>query len=180
MIELILEAVRDRLRSLNGWTVHQCGLQVDATPPPTASQWYVAIDEDGVSADGQLENYWLKETSRIVVAVWRSCGEVPADMLGTLNLWEDRYRPLINSLAKLERKVIQGIHQRFEIMNAVNSVITSDQGTYGELMTETMFYRGRTKTEPFLEDQQGRRKLYVGRRLRFAGGGRTQSIENVR
>ena len=79
----LLEAAQDHLRTELALADHFCGVQPDGDPPPAAGEFYVAIDEGGISAPGGTEN-WLLEQLTIVVSIMRRTGQYMKDRQGNV------------------------------------------------------------------------------------------------
>lgn len=182
MMGLVLKVVRDHLMELYGWDHTVCGVHMQAHPPATCGQWFIALDDGGIQQVASEKEAWMKERAMFVVAVWRRCGEIPTDKSGDMLLWHPIYRDFGNSLEQLERQVLQGIAgDRYVLLSEIRTLTQCDPGKYGDCPSMPPRYLGRGPTEFLtLPDQQANREqnAFVGRRLRFSGFDRTQSLDS--
>lgn len=154
------------------------GVEWEALPPATAGDWYVAIDDGGVSGQGQPQDYYLHEQAQVIIGVWRRQTETPRDRIGRLMLRTDKYRPQAQSLEMIERQIVTMLHFGYGLMSKMNTTIQATTGL-GDCVTMPLIYRGRSRNEavdlPGFKSQEY--QTFIGRRLKFSGLDRTQGVE---
>lgn len=180
MIDLALETVVESLIarwSSVDWDSRKVGIEYENTPPKTARNFYVSVNESGeteTSVEGSAE---LRERMEIEVAVWRQVSEFPVDRLGEVMMYSNAYRATANPLNTMQRRAIAAIHQQYPVMNDFNSKI-EDLQTGGDLYglaSLPLKYRGRSRTENLiLPESENSAVFWLGRRLMFSGFDRTQ------
>jgi len=173
-MDYVLEATAAYLRSKNGWEVSQCDINV--SPPPAAGQFYVCIDDGGVDQLARAEDYWLKEAFVVEVAIWRRPGQLPKDRLKELLKNTSRLMAEMKTINPLERAVVKTLHKSQGWRGYANTLAGLPIGGKGDLFRVPLIYQGRSKNE-FFTDPDGNE--FFGRRLRFRGADRTQSIEDM-
>jgi len=180
MMSVVLEVMRDYLRfryAADGWDRRTVGIQFEGLPPPTASQFYVSIDDGGVEQTAQPNQAWLRERYTVVVGVWRQQTATAGDHRGEMGLFDDRYRSTVQTIEQLERKVMTAIHLNNTLRSTCDDFVAADTAKYGETgYNQPLTYQGRTPNEvvspPALT--QGEPRAYLGRRLTFRGCDRIQ------
>lgn len=177
-VAMAMEATRDHLRTQLDSPDMQCGIQYRAEPPLTAAQWYVAIAELATES-GSIATYSLKETLNIQIGLWRNTGHIARDRSGQASHETDFYRPQIKNLEKLERLVLQYVHQVWAIVNAANQTYELPSIERGATFLSPWRFVGRGPTETFGAASEGTVITFLGRRLRFTGFHREQLIGNV-
>ncbi len=176
---MVLEGLRDFLRKENGWTFTRCDIQHKSTPPALARGLFIALDDAGVTA-GPQENYYLQEQFGITVGVWIETAIQPADMSGNTELKTAKYIEGGVTLDDLERRMIRQLHQKYDTMAFVNCKFGLP-GENGDKFIAPMFYGGSGKTEAVNPNPQNDRAAqWFGRRLRFSGFNRNQTIDCMR
>ena len=170
---VVLKQVRDHLRNSMSLGVDQCGIAPGGSPPETAAEFYIAIDESQVRSTARDH---LNEVYEIEIAVWRRPGQFPADQQGDLTLADDPYLAGILTLDDLERAVIRNIHANYaDVTAAANTAIGAPSEQAGDVFQLAMYYAGRAGTE-VIKHETGRDAAWFGRRLKFAGMNRVQSL----
>lgn len=172
----VLATVRDRLRTEIPLAVEQCGIQPGGTPPSTAGEMYVAVDELGVVSDGKCV---LRETYSVEVCLWRRIGQFPGDRLGDVHLKEDPYVATARTLDVVERDVLRLIHANYlHIVAAANEAAAAGTPAGGDVFQLALYYEGRSRTESFRPAKGAWRDAWLGRRLKFSGLTRVQANPN--
>lgn len=171
---MVLEGVRDWLRTQNNWDVKTCGVQMGNVPPNTAGPKYISLDDDGVDT-GPDNTHALTEIFGLEIAIWRRPGHLTKDYRDQAYLPEDRYLPEISNLHDLERRVVFFLHQRWDLVAWLNTKYGLPDSGKGDNFTGQLVYRGRSKLDSVATDKG---ELYIGRRLRFRGLRRVQKITN--
>jgi hypothetical protein len=171
---MVLEGVRDWLRTKNEWDHMTCGVMAGSIPPNRAGQKYVALDDDGVDT-GPDNTHGLTEIFGLEVGIWRRPGHLPKDQQWNMVIPEDVYLPEVDNLNKLERNVIFLLHQRWDLAAWLNQKYGLPSSATGDAFTGQLVYRGRSKIEAASGDGTNR---FIGRRLRFRGLRRVQKITN--
>ena len=100
---VVLQRVRDHLRSALALSADQCGVRVGGHPPASSGELYVAVDELGVECTARDH---LREVYVVEVALWRRVGQWPDDRAGDALLRDDAYLAGALTLDRLERSVI--------------------------------------------------------------------------
>ena len=157
-----------------------CSIQPDGWPPKTAHEWYVAIDEQKVTAVGQNEDQ-IQEVFDISIWVCRRVGQVPMDYRKLMLLWQDPYRDTETanmSPERVERQVIAGVHLGWDIVDEANdNNLDGPLGTsvFGDKFTMPLFYKGRGSLTQ--EQQPGESGFWARKQLNFSGMLRTQAMD---
>ena len=170
----VLKQVRDHLRDALSLGVDQCGIQPDGVPPDSADEFYLAVNEMGVTSTAREH---LLEEYEIEVSVWRRAGGYPADRRGDVQLSDDPYLAGILTLDDLERAVIRNLHGNYDdITVAANTAIGAGVGDGGDVFQLALYYAGRRGTEILQTGKEKHDPTWFGRRLKFVGMTRVQSI----
>ncbi|MEM8681664.1 MAG: hypothetical protein AAGF97_20135 [Planctomycetota bacterium] len=177
-----METLRDRWSS-EQWNQNSVNIHMGATPPPTAGQFYVSIDEQGEDETSVDASQELRERVSIQVAVWRRVADVPQDMTSQVMLPTNIYRATSSSLSAIQRRVIIALHKQYSVMEAYNDKIRAQQGS-GEnwgIASLPLRYVGRTPNEQYnAANEGGAFVFWLGRRLSFRGLERTlNDLENL-
>ena len=140
----------------------------------------MSIDDDGVTQLAGDSDSYLKERFKLVVGIWRRISETPVDLRGKEMLRDNPYQANATTLSDLERYVIRSLHKSRFVNQRINDEIGQDTEQFGEAhFILPLNYRGRSTNEyftpPGMDAKQG---TWMGRRLRFSGLDRTQSIKN--
>ena len=173
----LLEAAQDHLRTELSLSNAQCGVQMDGDPPPAAGEFYLAIDEGGVSSPGGTEN-WLLEQFTVVVSIMRRTGQYMKDRQGNVL---KREATAIKSLEELERRTIRALHGRHDFRIAYNTSLGAPDESLGEIAVLPLWYRGRGRTYRFQSssEEPAQKFEWLRRDLRFGGLDRKQKLENI-
>ena len=175
---LVLEGIRDFLRSENGWKKGECDIRQGGVPTETSRAFYVAIDDAGVETAGADQHY-LKEIYSIEIAIWTETGSLPADMSGLAQLASDKYTIGRETLDNLERAIIGQLHQEQDPRNQINTQFNLP--AEGCIFLMPMIYSGRPRNEIIGAARRGSQiAQWLGRRLRFRGFDRIQKIGSVK
>jgi hypothetical protein len=174
----ILAATEAILRTANDWDSNSCSIQPGSEPPPTAAQWYIAIDDAGVEQSARAEDYYLREQFVIEIGVWRRPGQLPHDRKKELQKNVTRYMNDMLTLEPLERKVIKALHKSQTWRNTLNSLAGFPEEGSGDQVVNPLVYQGRSKNETLVFGKENEHAFF-GRRLRFRGGDRVQTIESM-
>ena len=179
---IVLQAVRDRLRSLYSWTKQQCAIRERGFPSPTSGQFFIGIYGTAMSGTGGENDYFLRQNHTLDVAIWRQTSVNPKDQSGDIYEITDSRRPAIETLDRLESKVTQALHQNQELRAACDAIAVTDQDTFGRESFKTpLVYLGWNGHEPFSLPGGGPDgRTFVGRRIRFRGLTRVQRISYMR
>lgn len=171
---MALEGTRNFLRLECNWDATKCGIQPDGTPEPTAGEFYVALDEGSVSGEGS-RNYYLGEHFDIDIWCMRRVGRFPKDFRGQMLQRDDTYLASIETLEKIERKIIVALHQNFTLVNFINQHFALPDQVKGDKFILPLVYQGRSgsadRAVPELEGV-----VFYGRALRFRGLRRNQHL----
>jgi hypothetical protein len=155
--------------------VKQCGIQPEGVPPPTAGEFYVALDEGNVSGTDS-RNYYLGEFFDLDIYCLRRVGRFPKDYKGQMLQRDDTYLASIETLEKIERKIVVALHQSFTCMNFINSHFALPDQVKGDKFILPLVYAGRSgSTEKTVPELEG--VVFYGRALRFRGLRRNQRKE---
>lgn len=161
----VLKAARDKLRTdlpiPNGQPPKlYVGIQPNNGLPPSRGQWYVAIDEAGVSS---TEKVSLKEEFTIEVRIVKEAGKYAADRM------EQMYLDHSPGLDELERQVIKSLHNNHELRRMMNENAGAPGVNDGDIFQSPIWYRGRGRST------YG--DLSLERTLSFGGGLRVQAVD---
>ncbi len=168
----ILLRVRDHLRSTLSLDTDQCEIRCEGNPTSVAGQFFIGVREMGVQGEGKS---FLRELSRIEVAVWRRASDVPHDRSGDLHLSSDPWLSAVFALDEMERQVIRAIHgNHADLPKWLNNSLSLGEAPQGDRFLLPLFYEGRSGTEA-LSNKKERPAAWYGRRLQFAGMTRVQS-----
>lgn len=158
------------------------GVEDEGMPPPTAGNWYITLDDGGVTQKARPEDYYIHEELTITVAIWRRQSHIPQDKLGNQFLATDKYQPQIKTLDKLEREVVTRLHQNYGLHVAINEAIENGANDIGDKYANVFIYRGRSRNEKLTLPTEIANKSthsFIGRRLRFSGLERFQPIPTM-
>lgn len=172
----ILTATELWLRQENDWEINQCGIQPNSEPPPSAGQWYVSIDDGGIDQTARPEDHYLRELFRVEVGVWRRPDQLPKDRKRDLLKTTSIYAAEAQTLESLERAVIRKLHKSQGWRQLCNTNAGFPSAANGDQVIMPLVYLGRSKCETISFGSQNEH-VFFGRRLRFRGADRTQSLE---
>lgn len=170
-IDALLVAARDRLRAEMSLDANFCAIQPDGHPAANCGEFYIALDEGGVSSDAK---HFLRELYTIEVTISRRTGRHARDR------WDEIYRSESRSLTALERPIIRAIHSNNALRIAANVLAGVPSAGEGDYFQLPLFYTGRTKTRPvdgswcFAEPDAA---SFLVRTLSFTGGLRVQDLD---
>lgn len=173
---VVLQTIRDHLRTAMSLAVDQCGIRPGGHPPSSAGEFYVAIDDISVKGDARAH---LREEYEVAVSIWRRLGQHPEDRTGDVLETEDPYLPSLLTLDQLERDVIRFIHANYtEVTKTANATLGTGTPGKGDILQLAMYYQGHAGSERFTsEPRNTSRPDWIGRRLRFAGMTRVQATD---
>lgn len=172
---MALQGVRDYLRQKCDWNAKQCGVQEGGIPPPTAGEFYIAVDESNVTGTDP-RNYYASEEFEISVYVLRRVGRYPKDFQGKMLLSDDTYLATIDTLEKLERKVYVTLDQKWGLPTYINSFFGLPHQIKGDKFLKPLNYLGRGRTTGVAIPEGGEQEVFDGREMRFRGLKRNQHI----
>jgi len=175
---MVLEGVRDYLRTQHSWDKTNCGIQFGAVPIVTTSAFYVSLDDDGVTTTDP-RNYHLTEEYAIEIGIWRRTGRLPEDYRGQLQLPDDIYIATAKTITDLERMVVGKLHKIEAARTSINTQFELPDATLGAAFNGHLTYVGRSKNETFAITGQRGTKTFAGRRLRLRGLRRIQRIDSM-
>jgi hypothetical protein len=171
---IILNQVRSHLREALTLSSDQCDIQPSGIPPEAAGEWYLAIDELGVASEARDH---LAEEFAIEVSIWRRLGQFPADRRGEALLPESAYLAAMHTLDGLERRVILSLHGNFgELVSGANAAVGAGQPGGGDVFQLALYYEGRGRAETLPRTTGRQQPQWIGRRLKFRGMNRVQSL----
>lgn len=190
MMSVVLQATVQHLRSVLSWEKEQCDVQPNSMPPPSAGQWYVAVDDAGVdqrtAANGDLI---LEEIYTVEIAIWRRPNQLPEDRRKELLKLHSRYLLACETIESLERKVLWGmlgttagqLANRQKWRALANTLGGFPTAAGGDEIRMPLLYQGRSRNETMSIPgrSEGSSDEWFGRRLRFKGGDRIQQLEFV-
>ena len=185
MIGLFLDKIREQLSHQNAWELQFCNVQFETFPPYTSPEWYVGIDDNGISQTAPEDSNYMREVAQIQIGVWRRQGVTPRDQSGNQLLYYDPYRPDRVTLDQMENKVksaLVGLPQRNELVDAINEIIENNPDEFGYCVTKPLRYMGRSKSEVYVPPAHvGGDDIptYLGRRLNFTGLDRIQEYDEI-
>lgn len=177
------------LRTKNGWTVQQCGVQFDALPPNDAAPFFIALDDGGVEG-GPDNTEALTEVLNWTIGIWRKPEHLQLkDKRGDLQLPRDKYLVGSYTLHDLERKVMVanptnnlfGFHKNWAFMKGLNERFALPHVVDGDAYFTPLSFRGRGRMEMIgidkgmLPNGEVDAQCWFGYRLRFRGLQRTQA-----
>lgn len=139
-------------------------LYVDIQPagslPPAKSQWFVALDEGGVSSKEKIS---LSEEFSIEVTIWKEASRYAPDRL------REMYLDNSPGLDALERNVIASLHNVHEVRRMACENAGAPGVVAGDIFQTPLWYQGRGKTR--LAD------VALERTLLFRGCRRVQAVD---
>lgn len=181
-LEIVAEWLKDELGTTNKFV----GLQLNAYPPPTAPEWYCALDDTGYSNSSDQLKHFVTESYGFQVACWIRVSQTARDRLGALMGAEDLYRVTRVSLGELERKVLKSLlpyEKQYALMARINGLIQTDQSRFGDCLVHPALYVGRSNKEqytpPWLSDNANIIG-FMGRRVSFSFPDRVQTWDSFR
>jgi hypothetical protein len=171
MIELLLQATRDRIRCQLKLADGQCDIQPDGHPPARMGEFYISLDEGGIQS---ADKGFLKEVFSIDVFITKRTGVYPKDQYRRI------YLDNATGLASLERKIIAAVHGSQELRVAANTLGDLPSTENGDAFQFPLYYMGRSKTRSAGGEWSGSAKendCFLVRALRFTGGNRIQALD---
>ena len=148
------------------------GIQPGGNPPASAGEWYVAIDEGGITSSSR--NY-LGESYRIRVYISKRTGKYARDQM------ERAYREDANvqGLEQLERLIIGHLHTSETVRSSANTHAGAP-GSGGDIFQRPLYYQGRSNTV-YREGGWGHASKgndsWLVRTLDFSGADRIQAAD---
>lgn len=176
MIELLLQAAEAALQAgmtsvmpAGAVAKNYIGIQPQCRPPRAVGQWYVSLDDGGVTCNSKPH---LQEEYTLDVCITVNSGYVARDRS------KDVYQAATKSLSVIERAVIRLLHNVHTIRTAANTLGGLPHASYGDAFQQPLWYRGRGPTR--FEDGtwngcEPDAFAFAVRDLRFTGGLRTQA-----
>lgn len=174
---LVLKAVRDALRQSNNWTSDQCDVQPEGWPPEVSGDWYVAIDEVGVTS---RSNENLHEQYRIEIFVCLRAGLFPKDRMNKAYFDDNDYLDNHMTLDPIERATLTTIQRSFGVMNYANAVGNLPATGLGDAFQGCLLYQGRGKTQGGYPPGTEAKTYWLRRILPFVGMDRMQDLQIAR
>lgn len=171
MIEYLLQAARDRLRTVVPLADKLCDLQPGGRPPARMGEYYISLDEARIQAG---EKTHLREVYTINVWITKRTGKYPRDK------WSEIYLQNATGLGALERKIIAAIHGRQEVRVAANTLGGLPTAGTGDIFQQPLWYTGRGATAPANAEWTGgdpENDAFLVRTLPFTGGLRVQALD---
>lgn len=144
------------------------GVEPDGQPPPNAPDLYIAVDENGITVEGNPADHddHLGELYMISVTINRRLGPVPSDRV------QQAYQLTKRSISPVEQQVKQAIHAKQEVRIFANEFADDLDNHSGEFQTP-LFFQGRQKTMLKMADWSsevlGSVPGWAVRRLDFVG-----------
>lgn len=180
---MALEFTQEWLRTKNGWTPQQCGVQYEAKPALDAGHFYVAIDDAGIEPGNETTDS-IKEILRIDIGIWiRPEHLAPKDLRGFLKLPQDLYLERSITLADLHQKVVlsgrNGLHNNYDFLAGLNARYQLPDNVYGAMFNQRLSYKGRGRMEPLGVDDGNVTQAWFGYRLSFRGLDREQKLRSL-
>lgn len=173
MIEALLEAARDHLIDALKSSRDYVGIRPDGKPPATMGEWYVSIDETGITSGSR---HSLREDYRLSIWVTLRAGLYPGDRL------EETYLAQSKRLTGLERSVIKYLHANHDLRTAADQVLSDTDllGSGGFQLPLYFMARSRTqkRADWILGENPENASPCMVRELTFAGGDRLQDLSN--
>lgn len=175
----LLEATRDVLRTNLATNLPNVAaninfyvdIQPEGHPPNFAGQWYVSIDEGGVSSDSE---YFLREKYTVKVWITRRTGVYPKDRAAKA------YSDSQEGMETIERQVIDILHANETIRLTANTYAAAP-GAGGDEFIRPLYYKpGRTTTHYMGSDWIPSNKEVdpcMVRELTFEGADRIQAYD---
>lgn len=171
---MLLEGTRDYLREQMPLKATECDIQHDSIPPWPSGQFYVTLEDSGV-APGPDQSYYLKEIFSIDIGVWRRPGDIPKDRWGTFQFRDNQYLGSVQTLDRIERRIIELLHQKPAAMVALNEKFGLPSAEAGDNFSSFLRYRGRSGMQnKFPPEADG--IMFIGRVLSFSGSMRLQKV----
>ncbi|MFI4874761.1 MAG: hypothetical protein ACIALR_05470 [Blastopirellula sp. JB062] len=166
----ILRVARDGLREKYGWKKSQCRITAQGEPLELSPEFFVGIHDAGIEG-GVIDGYYLEETYRIEVSVWRRLGQYPKDRLDDVLIDEDPHLVNVDLPSRLEKQVKDFIHFSYPLMNAINQAYGAPSEENGPGLLKPFIYQGSTRTKTLVVNDGGTKPspAYAGRTLRFGG-----------
>ena len=185
---LALQFTREWFREKYGWKANECGVEFNSLPAYDSGNFFVSIDDGGVST-GQQGTDSLKEVLSINIGIWKRKEHFQKDGIGELKMPEDKYLANNWTLHKLERRVIVakagffGLHQNWEFREALNNRYALPHADYGADFKFPFYYQGRggmINQVVSVESRSGTSYIeFYGYILRFSGLAREQIVHNA-
>lgn len=170
-IAYLLQAARDKLRTVAPLSAKLCDLQPLGRPPNSMGEYYVSLDEGRIQAG---EKTHLREVFTINVWITKRTGQHPKDR------WSEIYLKNTTGLDALERKVIVALHGNQAVRVAANTLASTPGVNTGDIFQHPLWYTGRGATAPAGAEWNGgeaESDTFLVRLLQFTGGLRVQALD---
>lgn len=166
----ILRVVRDELRQKYGWSKNHCRVTEQGEPLQQSPEFFVGIIDGGIEGS-PADGYYLEETYRLHVWVWRRITQHPKDRKANVLLDEEPHLGNVRLPSDLERQVKKFIHHNHRLRQAINDAFGAGTEEHGSGLSTPFIYQGSTTTQvlPVVDGVGGQVPTYAGRMLRFGG-----------
>lgn len=165
---IILRCVRDELRKKYGWSKEHCRVMPRGVPLEQGPEFFVGVTDAGIEGS-PVDGFYLAETFRLEVWVWRRSSQYPTDRHQSLMLDKDPHLGQIWLPSGLERAVKQFVHMNYDLMTAINDAAGTGTTTGGSGLQHPFVYQGSSATTPQSVNDGGGGQVYFGRQIRFGG-----------
>lgn len=174
---MLLEGTRDYLREKMPLKATECDVQHDSMPPWPSGQFYVTLEDNG-TASGPDVSYYLKEIFSVDIGIWRRPGPLQKDRWGTFQFRDNQYLGSVQTLDRIERRIIELLHNKPAAMVDLNNRFGLPNEEAGDRFSAYFRYRGRSGMENKFPPEQGASDdiMFIGRTMSFTGSMRLQSV----
>lgn len=172
-IAYLLQAARDRLRTVVPLSNDRCNLQPGGRPPARMGEFYVSLDEGRVQGSDRTH---LKEIYTINIWITKRTGKYPPDK------YAEVYLANAVGLDAIERKIIAALHGVQAVRVAANTLGSLPGAGTGDIFQQPLWYTGRGATAPAGAEWnggEGENNTFLVRLLQFTGGLRVQALDVI-
>lgn len=137
MIDFLLQAVRDTLRTAMTADHKTIGVRAGGQPPATMGQWFIGIDEGGEDSDQKLH---LAEISKVAVSLTVRLGVFPGERT------DEIYLNSLRGFRTYERQIKRALHGNQAVRTAANVLLAAAATADYYPFQTPVYYVGRGPT----------------------------------
>lgn len=168
----LLNAVRDRIRSVLSYTNFECDVQPDGAPDPVSGQVYVSVHAGAIRND-DMES--MDEYYEVLVTLTMKVGYLPVDAFGPQVITK-----ATTGLYARAAAIRKTCHMDYTAMTAANTALGGSVNGF----VEPLSYRGMGRPEVkgpawFSAEDENDPPAGLALEIRFDGARRKQTLESM-